>query len=229
MPFFRDTFTASVNQNLEDHVPDVGTSWTELWATTPGTGWNVNASLDALTQDNAAAAGAIYTADGVYPSAQYGVTVTVYLLYPVYLCVRIQDAENMYAVQLAAEGGGICQLYKKVSGAWTALGSAFDPPAAGSIVRLEIVDGTLSFYDDGVLVASVYVAGSCEQMSRRDALSSCAPHVRPPSRERQSDPELPTDLVRDLVAGPASRHPGRCAADDGRGPGGSRPALQRVA
>ena len=156
MPFFRDTFTASINQNLEDHVPDAGTSWTELWATTPGTGWNVNASLDALTQDNATAAGAIYTADGVYPSAQYGVTVTVYLLYPVYLCVRIQDAENMYAVQLAAEGGGICQLYKKVSGAWTALGSAFDPPAAGSIVRLEIVDGTLSFYDDGVLIASVY-------------------------------------------------------------------------
>ncbi len=72
---------------------------------------------------------------------------------PMYLLVRIQDQENMYAIRLN-EGTGTCQLYKKVTGTWTALGSTFNAPADGSVIKLEIIGTTLKFYDDGSEAAS---------------------------------------------------------------------------
>jgi len=162
VPFFSDTFTAGANENLEAHTPDLGTSWTELWATTSGTGWRVNSVVDELVQVQAAATGAIYTADTPYPSAHYGVTVTLTLLVPVanlpvYLFLRIQDVANLYAARVKY-GSGTCSLYKKLHGVWTALGSRFDSPASGSVLRLEMTDADLEFYDDGILIASAYDA-----------------------------------------------------------------------
>ena len=156
---FTDTFTAGANQNLEAHTPDTGTSWTELWATTAGVGWNVFAATDRCGQQTAANSGAIYTADATYPTADYDITCTMFNLLtsvnqPIYLLVRVQDQENMYAVGLWRQGGtNTCRLYKKLAGVWSALGRAFAPPANGSVIKLEIHGDVLSFYDDGALIA----------------------------------------------------------------------------
>ena len=168
MLIFSDTFTeASTDRDLEDHVPDFGISWTELWATTPGVGWDVDQKNDwakgvAL---GVLSSGAVYTADAAGYSADYGVTATLLTLgssvsddRPIYLFVRIQDVDNLYAARLARvtapPGPTVCRLYKKVLGVWMALGAAFDPPADGSVIKLEIVGSILNFYDDGLLVAS---------------------------------------------------------------------------
>ena len=165
MAFFVDTFTEGSNQDLENHTPNTGTSWTQLWADNPARGWDVIASSGIAQCSMAGGVGNVYTADVSYPSADYDVTVTMTQLSsqvddPIYLFVRIQDQENMYAVRLIDQGGsGTCQLYKKVSGTWTALGSTFDPPADGSVVRLEIIGTVLKFYDDGVQKASATDSG----------------------------------------------------------------------
>jgi len=163
MSFFEDTFTVDALTNLDDHPPDVGTSWTALWQTTAGQGFEITAANDNCRQQNRASKGTIHTADATYPSADYELVVSDLHLNrgaavddPLYLLVRIQDEENMYAVRLIdnTDTGNECQLYKKVAGTWTALGSAFAPPADGSLCKLEIIGSALKFYDDGVEVAS---------------------------------------------------------------------------
>jgi hypothetical protein len=159
MELFTDTFTTVSTVNLQDHAPDIGTSWTELWATSSGTGINCR-DLDFAQQDDASNSGAIYTADATYSGADYYIqcnfrSLSANTTHPIYLFARIQDQENMYAVRLNDQGGSnTCQLYKKVSGTWSALGSAFNPPADGSVVKLEIISSSLKFYDDGVEIAS---------------------------------------------------------------------------
>jgi len=168
MSIFRDTFTETPpDKDLEDHVPDIGTSWTELWATTPGVGWDVESKFDTAVGHGvgAPAAGAIYTADVVYQSANYSIATTLLALVdnsiddrPMYLFVRVQDVDNLYAVRLCnVPGSTLCRLYKKMAGVWTALGSAFDSPANGSIIELSIVGSDLEFYEDGALLASAIV------------------------------------------------------------------------
>lgn len=154
---FSDTFTEAVNTTLASHVPTLGTAWVLVWNTTPRL-LQVESVADQVRGDgNGGNQGVMYRADVTYPSANYEVqftlVATVTSLVPVYFFARLQDQENMYAVRLVP-GTGTCQLYKKVAGTWTALGSLFDAPANGSVCKL-IVNGTaLSFEDDGVQVAS---------------------------------------------------------------------------
>jgi hypothetical protein len=154
--FFEDTFTDTDGTVLGSHTPTVGTSWTVLWRS--------DAALDFVITSNQCVGesnvndGVIYTADATYPSADYDVTFTLVSMIelataPLYIFVRIQDQENMYGVRLSRQVTE-CQLYKKVSGTWTALGDLFDEPAAGSVCKLEIIGSALKFYDDGVEVAS---------------------------------------------------------------------------
>lgn len=155
--FFSDTFTEASNTSLASHTPNTGTSWTLLWNTTPRV-LQVESVADQVRGDgNGGNQGIIYTADATYPSANYEVeftlVATITSIVPVYVFVRIQDQENMYAVRLVPSTG-TCRLYKKVSGTWTALGSLFDAPANGSVCKLSINGTALKFYDDGVEVAS---------------------------------------------------------------------------
>ena len=155
MAFFSDTFTDTDAVQLQSHTPTIGTSWTRLWGTNAAHDFEINANA-ARPDTNAGSSGLIYTGDATPPSANYDVTftlVTSSTLGPVYAFVRIQDQENMYGVYIF-QGTTICSLYKKVAGTWTALGSLFDEPAAGSVCKLEINGSTLKFYDDGVEVAS---------------------------------------------------------------------------
>lgn len=157
--FFSDTFlnTTGANINLDAHTPDVGTSWTKLWA-------DATATLQANTSDYCAASGndanvgLLYTADATYPSANYSIQFTLTAVSgtaarTLYVLARIQDQENMYGVYIKP-GTTAAQLYKKVSGTWSALGSAFTLPAAGSVCRLEVKGSLIEFFDDGVSVAS---------------------------------------------------------------------------
>lgn len=153
---FQDNFTDTSTTDLSSHTPDTGTSWTLLWQ-------NGTNNFDIKTNNiggeaNAASDGFIYTADATYPSANYEVEYTQVGLSttgesPVYIFVRIQDVENMYAVKIR-EATTLCQLYKKVAGTWSTLGSAFDEPADGSVCKLQIIGSALKFFDDGVEVAS---------------------------------------------------------------------------
>src|SRR3990167_8328049 len=158
MAFFEDTFTGNDDTALQNHTPDTGDSWTRIWTSTDGTKYEIISNK--IQQAGSANTGCMYTADATYPSADYDITCTMTELgvsttNNIYLFVRVQDQENMYAVRLLDQGGtDTCQLYKKVSGTWSALGDVFTPPANGSVVKLEIIGSTLKFYDDGVEIAS---------------------------------------------------------------------------
>lgn len=163
MGFFEDTFTVGADELLDAHTPDVGTSWTKLFQDASGPSWTVRNTNDAcLVTTNVNDLGVIYTADATYPSADYDITFTLVAHSGTGarhwgVAVRVQDIENMYAVRLR-NAAGACQLYKKVSGTWTAVGSTFDGPANGSVCKLEIIGTALKFYDDGAEVASATVS-----------------------------------------------------------------------
>lgn len=161
-PFFSDTFTEGSDTTLASHAPDVGTSWSLLWNDGAAPTLLVVAASDFLKGATVNNSGVIYTANATYPSADYDVTFTQtagtnITTRPFYVFVRLADVDNMYAVRLVETAGG-SQLYKKVAGAWTAIGSAFNGPASGSVCKLEIIGTALKFYDDGVEVASATVS-----------------------------------------------------------------------
>ena len=157
---FRDQFAVSSNTALESKTPDIGTSWTRL-ASSAGTGASAMAATDRASPAGDLNDGVIYTADATYPSADYAVEFEMCILdagtsSPQYALVRVQDADNMYAVRINDQGGtNTCQLYKRTTaGGWATLGSAFSPPYNGAICKLEIIGSALKFYIDGVEVAS---------------------------------------------------------------------------
>lgn len=159
---FSDTFTeATTTTNLESHTPDVGTSWTRLWATDASTRFlqAVSTSDRLRCNGNSGDYGLMYTADVTYPSANYEVSATFITTFstitPMYMLARVQDQENMYAVRLVlSSGGSNAQLYKKVSGTWSTLGSAVTI-ADGSVVLLSVNGSAIKLYDDGAEVVSV--------------------------------------------------------------------------
>lgn len=153
--FFVSDLTEATGTTITAHVPSVGTSWTQLWRDSTPVGQCTATGL--RSSGNGGNAGWLYTADVTYPSADYFVEFTLVAApgatAPLYVCVRIADQENLYAVRLLT-GTGTCQLYKKVAGTWGALGSLFDCPAAASVCKIEMVGSALKFYDDGVEVAT---------------------------------------------------------------------------
>lgn len=161
MAVFVDTFTEpSADTALNSHTPNTGTSWSLLWQA------GASSFIEAKTATGVAQAdasvnngGCIYTADGTYPSADYETEATLTLstgARPIYLLVRVQDQENMYAVRVAG-GTNNARLAKKVGGTWTPLGTAFTV-ASGSVVKLRIVGTTLTVFDDGAQADSVTVS-----------------------------------------------------------------------
>lgn len=160
-PFFEDNFVVGVATLLESHAPDIGTSWTRLWGTDAAT-----RSLQCITpannvrcNGNTGDYGLLYTADATYPSANYELQFTFITTFstitPLYGCVRIQDQENMYAIRLVlSAGSNNAQLYKKVAGTWSTLGSVVTI-ADGSVVKLSANGSSIKVYDDGVEVISV--------------------------------------------------------------------------
>ena len=155
---FNDTFTAGSDTTLASHTPDTGTSWSVLWQDGTNPTLVVIAATDRAKGVTANNSGVIYTANATYPSADYEVQWTIVATpnistRPCYVFVRLADQENGYAVRYY-DGAGGCQLYKKVAGTWSTLGSAVTV-AVGSVCKLQISGSTLKLFDDGVEVASV--------------------------------------------------------------------------
>jgi hypothetical protein len=158
---FNDTFTEGVTTSLALHTPDTGTSWTLLWdGTAGGFVLQVLAAGTVRCSGNTGNNGLMYTADATYPSANYEVQFTFIATFstitPIYLCARMVDQENMYAVRLVT--GANAQLYKKVSGTWSTLGSSV-AIADNSVVMLSVNGTAIKVYDDAVEVISVTDSG----------------------------------------------------------------------
>jgi len=102
---FNDTFTEGANLTLASHTPNTGTSWTRIINNLSDI--VINAATDRLAASISSGGlgdGALYTADVTYSSADYAAEITVVVADssddPCILAVRIQDANNMYAVRL---------------------------------------------------------------------------------------------------------------------------------
>ena len=144
---FFDTFSEAANIELSLHTPAKGINWTRVF----GVGYNnrilsVKSATDVagrLTTDFSA--GSFYVANTTYSSANYKITVKAVVRgsdsSKSLVAARVQDSNNMYAVQYFDQFVGGAQIHKKVSGAWTSLGSSFSAPVAGDNVTL-IVNGT---------------------------------------------------------------------------------------
>lgn len=152
---FYDLFIESSDTDLASHTPDLGTSWSVVWQT--------DATKDLYTEnaDNTLRpyttwtnSGAMYKANATYPGADYYVEAKYVggasSTKPIYLFLRLQDQENMYALRIGG-GSSNTRMYKKVSGTWTALGSAGPDPSPGDTVRFEIQGSTLKYYFNGSL------------------------------------------------------------------------------
>lgn len=158
MGFFEDNFDSAITEPLQDHSPNVGTGWTELFADNAARDIQVlNASQGLRASGNGGNEGVILTAQATYPSANYEVSAVFKGSFnnvtPWYLLARVQDVDNMYAVRMVSGTNGI-QLYKKVSGTWTALGSPATV-ADGSVVTLSVNGSTISVLDDTVEIINV--------------------------------------------------------------------------
>ena len=158
---FSDTFTEPTSDTeLTSHTPDTGTSWTRLWADGSGAArYSAIAASDTCKcSAGANDSGTGYTADVTYPSANYEVQATwtngaAFSTRPLYMFARLTDTSNMYALRLANVASG-AQLYKKVAGTWSTLGSAVTI-ATGSVVMLSVNGTAIKVYDDAVEVISV--------------------------------------------------------------------------
>lgn len=155
---FSDTLTEGADTSLAAHAPDAGAGWTLLISNGGGT-LKVKAATDDLQIENGGNdGGALYTADlaNAYASPNYEISVlqtngdtgdanNV-------LAVRIQDADNMYAVLWNEDAG---QIYENTAGTWATLGTATAGIADGSIVTLRIEGSVITFLDDGVVLRTV--------------------------------------------------------------------------
>ncbi len=70
---------------------------------------------------------------------------------PIILAVRIQDADNMYAVRIEKE---TCDIYRNQGGSWTSLVSGACDPNDGDIATLFAKGDSLEFYINSTLLIS---------------------------------------------------------------------------
>ncbi|HBS86429.1 MAG: hypothetical protein A2W91_19640 [Bacteroidetes bacterium GWF2_38_335] len=147
---FKDTFTEASGITLENHLPDIGDSWTKIIQIGSAT-MKVDAQNDTLTPGtNGLNIGVLYTADvgTEYTNADYivemkqiqgGVSDFVN-----YLAARIQDNGNMYIVQFNKSAS---RLIKKIGTNWVTLISG-SGTSDGAVVKFEVLGNKLRFYEN---------------------------------------------------------------------------------
>lgn len=142
---FQDAFTGTSGTLVTAHTPNTGTSWTSLiFNGGGGEGIAISSNTaDANSAGLSLSEGQLLTADATYSSANY----VVKCLYSTsdsgddtfVLAARIQDANNMYAL---VWNDDLFELYKKVSGTWSLIGSDLGAVAVqGDTIQL-VVNGT---------------------------------------------------------------------------------------
>ena len=162
---FNDTFTAGSNTELSAHTPDTGTGWTQIISVINNVeqgsmgGSTLRANNSDYLDDESSCGGndgALYRINDSVSSSDYDVSVQYrnqdsnddYSI----IAARIQDANNMYAFQWSTTRG---QLFKRVGGVWTQLGSTTPGINEPSTVILQVSGTTITAYDDGVALVSV--------------------------------------------------------------------------
>lgn len=202
---FQDTFTEAADTALTSHTPDVGTGWSLVWQTASTSKITVIASTDrARTDATVANSGVIYSADATYGTADYEASMVVAAGFggtnKVYLIVRMQDQENMYALRIGT-GASNTRMYKKVAGTWTAIGAFQADPAIGDTVKIQVSGSTLKFWYNATLKdtqtdsditaagkAGIAMGGGAELAASTDDLLNTG--------------AVDDFLVQDLVSGP---------------------------
>jgi hypothetical protein len=155
-----DTFTELADTELSLHNPEIGSGWTRIIGT--GT-LQVKAVVGELRKlECAENEGVLYQSNDEMSAADYSVSVGQVLGnsdagYNI-LAVRIQDANNMYALKwnsknVVSDPG----IYKRQDGVWTRLiGIDGIGVTDGSVVMLKVEGYTISMLDDSAEVVSVY-------------------------------------------------------------------------
>ncbi|MBP6912589.1 MAG: Ig-like domain-containing protein [Candidatus Pacebacteria bacterium] len=142
---FSDNFGSSYT-TLASHVPTtVGTGYTLLinnGVLITVQSYNNHATVTANTSN----AGSFYTVEGTYPDADYEISSSVNFAggdssYTRSMGLRVQDSNNMYLLRY---GGSTMIMYKRVSGAWSTIGTAAGVSLAGNI-NSPYIGETVSF------------------------------------------------------------------------------------
>ena len=157
---FKDTFVETVDKTLANHTPDTGTGWTPIIRVTAGDeSMKVEADTDTVILETGSLGdGVLYETDDVLTEDDYKVEVKVvnpdsgddYCI----LAARIQNANNMYALQFNED---VFQLYKRTTaGGWVEIDTDKGGiVVAGDIVYLKVVGTTISAGVNDVEKASV--------------------------------------------------------------------------
>ena len=154
---FSDTFTESSDIVLDQHTPDTGGGWVHLINV-----GSCDLEIDASDGELAAGPSSCSSSDGgLYRTNSQATHADVELSVlqvdgdtnddSNILACRIQDANNMYAVEWNERDS---TLYKRVAGTWTQLDSTTDDIDDGSTVKMICDGNTISFEDDGTELLS---------------------------------------------------------------------------
>jgi hypothetical protein len=152
---FYDTFEESGDTELSLHPPNIGDGWSELISDS-GIELNVKGATNVLEGTAGSNVGALYETDNTISHPDYevslGDTRALGIGIPAIIALRIQDANNMYAVRFDRI---TAQIYKRVGGSWSTLGASFLSPSSGQIITLKALGTTISVLIDGVVKRSV--------------------------------------------------------------------------
>ena len=157
---FNETCTVGADTLLSNHTPDIGSSWT-LAVNNSGTLSCINATGRIDISAGGSSQGEVYTADTIYPTANYIVRATATTLasgsaYSLLVC-RITDttpgSETMY---IAAIKGSSALIYRVLSGSATQLASG-SGAANGSVMTFTCNGSSLAIADDGVTTVSTTI------------------------------------------------------------------------
>ena len=171
MAAFEDTFTVSVDTNLVDHTPDIGTAWTlvsgDAGAIVAMEDDNsLSTSVDTktlVTSDNLGSADC--WVEGILSSAN------VFQSQPnKFLALRIQDADNFIGWILAGTGGAGLRLVRVLNGSTTNLITT--QGATGVVYRIEAEGSTLRFYGDGVQIGSDVTETTFQAETKQGVITS---------------------------------------------------------
>ena len=161
---FQDFFTGSSGTLLENHTPDIGTSWVEIIDNGRDIRLGPHPTNNIEVTSNGTDVGTLYQANATYTTADYDVSADVLWSggdsnYTRTLAARIQDANNMYTL---VYGANIFQLWKRTSGTWTMLaagssypsGNTSASPYIGDNVRLRVQGNVISGFINNTEVVS---------------------------------------------------------------------------
>ncbi len=152
---FSDTFTEATDTDLDEHTPDTGTGWTQLISNN-GASLEILGANDYATPDANGNRGTLYTADTTYASPDYEVSVSTNNIgewsYTTTLAVRIQDANNMYALRYS---NNYMTINKRVDGTWSTIATSGTKPSDSDDVSFSVIGNTLTAEINGTPVVTV--------------------------------------------------------------------------